>query len=256
MNTLPSVDQKIPETKVDRFLLLSGCSKEEAEKELKGILKEKVTISEVKQEGTVATHQVEYSYEKMYDLRGRSFETVEFLFNDFDFYSLDPNVNSNVIQELGKDKRIAQILQERIFLFKTPKGRIDFYLQNEEAFRHSRFPIPYYHRENFGISFCLSSRETFSKDGRYKNVTALRIYQLITQMLQVKDVLLAGIEGSCFYFGTKETYEKVLSKRESFKELGYGMWPPREGTENEKDFKDSSKESKDESKETKTMQII
>lgn len=59
------------------------------------------------------------------------------------------------------------------------------------------------------------------------------------------DVLLAGIE-SAFYFGSKEIYEKVLSKRDLFYELGYEMKAP-EGAKNEKDFKTSNLNEKNES---------
>lgn len=88
MNSLPTLNQQRPDKKIDKFLLLKDFKLEDVKKELEDVLEDKCEITELKEKGTVATYQVVYPYHKMYNLRGRIFKRVEFIFNDYDFYSL------------------------------------------------------------------------------------------------------------------------------------------------------------------------
>jgi hypothetical protein len=272
MDILPSVTQDVPEDKIDKFLLFSKDLKEAKEELAKALQTDSFKIIPLQGEKTVATHQIIYPYEKMYYLRGKLFQTVEFLFDDYDYYSLVCRVETKQLEIIPKDTRIAQIITnaydgaQKILLFKTPKARIDFYLENMNVkkIRDSYFPISFYHLENFGICFesspmrqTLEYVDTYTFSFRsFKVLSALRIYELMKYLLKENDILLAGINGTTFYFPSKEIYERALSKRECFLQLGYEMKAPNGENsgfgnsrvivaQNEKDFKDLSKENKE-----------
>ena len=98
-----------------------------------------------------------------------------------------------------------------------------------------------------------------------KRLSPSRIYDLIKNFLG-KDFLLAGIGNIMeltFYFGSKDSYKKVLSKRDSFLQLGYVMKAPQynisvkndcvvQYRNNQEDFKEITKKN-DENKETKPI---
>jgi len=129
----PSLDQEVPKKRKDKFLLLTTL--EEAKEELEKILKTKLfNITKYEQKNSVATHEIEYPYENMYNLRGVLFQAVEFTFEDYDYYSLfsksdywSTTINAETIL---KDERVAKMIDydshSRIILFKTSKDRTLF----------------------------------------------------------------------------------------------------------------------------------